>query len=388
VLAELRGWDGFFVWGPHQVLAADRERVADPWIVLSAVADGDQAAAYRADGHSDLTPPRAESSRRETVTLDRLSGGRPRARRRAGRRPATARLGPFGEGRGSARAGRSCSTTGSTSLARFLGAASSCRPPVQQPRIPIWGGGRAIRRARRLTRARARWGTGVFPIDVPGPDVLAEYVAGLPSNGQFRGRRHQPRRAPTARRGADAGGDLVPDRLRAAADRGRGPRGHRSGTVSGYGAASMSAPLRRVLVRRPALSGDWGRRRLAGCPTRSCWPSSTTTSARCSTGSAWQVEIAEPLAEQVDAVYMHDPVVVVPDGAPPAADAQAGAAGRARGRRRRYGAPPGPRPRRRRRRLVRTAATASGWTRRRWRSGSATGRNRNGRRCGGGAHRG
>jgi N-dimethylarginine dimethylaminohydrolase len=83
-----------------------------------------------------------------------------------------------------------------------------------------------------------------------------------------------------------------------------------------YGAASMSAPLRRVLVRRPALSGDW-----AGAGWRTPDPALLARQhddfCALLDGLGVDVEIADALDEQVDAVYMHDPVVLVPSGAVP-----------------------------------------------------------------------
>ena len=46
--------------------------------------------------------------------------------------------------------------------------------PVQRPRIPIWLAARWPRR--RPIRRAARW-DGVFPIDLPGPEAVAELVA-------------------------------------------------------------------------------------------------------------------------------------------------------------------------------------------------------------------
>jgi alkanesulfonate monooxygenase SsuD/methylene tetrahydromethanopterin reductase-like flavin-dependent oxidoreductase (luciferase family) len=44
-------------------------------------------------------------------------------------------------------------------------------PPLQQPRIPVWVAGRWPHR--RPVRRAARW-DGLFPIDLPGPDALAQ----------------------------------------------------------------------------------------------------------------------------------------------------------------------------------------------------------------------
>jgi dimethylargininase len=83
-----------------------------------------------------------------------------------------------------------------------------------------------------------------------------------------------------------------------------------------HGVTSMTAPLRRVLVRRPATSGDW-----AGAGWRTPEPSELARQhdAFCAllADLGAEVEIAEALPGQVDAVYMHDPLVVSARGAIP-----------------------------------------------------------------------
>jgi N-dimethylarginine dimethylaminohydrolase len=83
-----------------------------------------------------------------------------------------------------------------------------------------------------------------------------------------------------------------------------------------YGVTSMVAPLQRVLVRRPATSGDWGD---AGWRT----PDPATLERQHAAfvelldGLGVEVEIAEALDGQVDAVYMHDPLIMSGQGAIP-----------------------------------------------------------------------
>ena len=76
-----------------------------------------------------------------------------------------------------------------------------------------------------------------------------------------------------------------------------------------YGVTSMIAPLRRVLVRRPALAGDW-----ADAAWRTPDPDRLAAQheAFCEllAGLGAEVEIAGALDGQVDAVYMHDPMVM------------------------------------------------------------------------------
>lgn len=83
-----------------------------------------------------------------------------------------------------------------------------------------------------------------------------------------------------------------------------------------YGVTSMIAPLQRVLVRRPATSGDW-----AGAGWRTPDPVALERQheAFCAllADLGAQVEVADALPGQVDAVYMHDPVIVSGRGAVP-----------------------------------------------------------------------
>ena len=83
-----------------------------------------------------------------------------------------------------------------------------------------------------------------------------------------------------------------------------------------YGVTSMVAPLRRVLVRRPALSGDW-----AGAGWRTPDPTALERQHAAfvelldSLGA--EVEVADALDGQVDSVYMHDPVILSGNGGIP-----------------------------------------------------------------------
>ena len=72
--AEACGWDGFFVWD-HVAYSEPVRALADPWITLAAVA----VATERLVIGTLVTPlarRRAHQLARETVSLDRLSGGR------------------------------------------------------------------------------------------------------------------------------------------------------------------------------------------------------------------------------------------------------------------------------------------------------------------------
>ena len=169
--AEERGWDGFFVWD-HVIYRAPVSAVADPWITLAAVA----LATERVTIGPLITPiprRRPHGLARETVTLDRLSGGRlvlgvgigsentPEFQRdRFGEEPdmrARARLLDHGLER----------------LLAYWDGEFEPRP-AQRPRIPIWVGTRWPNR--RPLRRAARF-EGLFPIDMPGPESLAELAA-------------------------------------------------------------------------------------------------------------------------------------------------------------------------------------------------------------------
>ena len=84
-------------------------------------------------------------------------------------------------------------------------------------------------------------------------------------------------------------------------------------TEAAYGVTSMTAPLRRVLVRRPATTGDW-----AGAAWRTPDPGLLTFQHEgfCELlgGLGVEVEIAAALDRQVDAVYMHDPMLLTGRG--------------------------------------------------------------------------
>jgi dimethylargininase len=81
-----------------------------------------------------------------------------------------------------------------------------------------------------------------------------------------------------------------------------------------FGVTSMTAPLRRVLVRRPATAGDW-----LGADWRVPDPAvlARQHEAFCAllADLGAEVEVAAALEGQVDAVYVHDPLLVTARGA-------------------------------------------------------------------------
>jgi len=83
-----------------------------------------------------------------------------------------------------------------------------------------------------------------------------------------------------------------------------------------YGVTSMVAPLKRVLVRRPATAGDWD-----GAGWRVPDPAALTAQHEAFVtllgDLGAEVEIAGALGELVDAVYMHDPLIMTARGGIP-----------------------------------------------------------------------
>jgi alkanesulfonate monooxygenase SsuD/methylene tetrahydromethanopterin reductase-like flavin-dependent oxidoreductase (luciferase family) len=168
--AEERGWDGFFVWD-HVGYREPVRAVADPWVTLAAVA----VATRRLTIGAMVTPiarRRPHQLARETVTLDRLSGGR----LVFGVGLGSDRTGEFDPDRfgeeGDARTRGLLLDQGLERLLSYWGGEFEPRP-VQQPRIPVWVAARWPHR--RPLRRAARF-DGVFPIDLPGPEALAELV--------------------------------------------------------------------------------------------------------------------------------------------------------------------------------------------------------------------
>jgi alkanesulfonate monooxygenase SsuD/methylene tetrahydromethanopterin reductase-like flavin-dependent oxidoreductase (luciferase family) len=167
--AEQRGFDGFFVWDHIQYSEPVRQ-VSDPWVVRSAVA----CATSRIELGPMVTPlsrRRVHKLARETVTLDRLCGGR---------LVLGAGLGSDDHGEftdhdevSEPRERAELLDAGLERLAAFWGGGFE-PPPVRQPRIPVWLAARWPNR--RPVRRAARW-DGLFPIELPGPDALAELAA-------------------------------------------------------------------------------------------------------------------------------------------------------------------------------------------------------------------
>ncbi|HLH46670.1 MAG TPA: LLM class flavin-dependent oxidoreductase [Acidimicrobiales bacterium] len=174
VAAEGRGWDGLFLWDHIKRPPWEPAEVADPWIVLAAVA----AATTRLRLGPMITPlarRRPQKVARESVTLDRLSGGRLTLGVGLGV-DTDGELGRFGEVTDDRLRADRLDEALDLLLALWSGdevdhrgphyraEGVAFRPlPQQQPRIPVWcaargeGAPRALRRAARLD--------GLFPVD-------------------------------------------------------------------------------------------------------------------------------------------------------------------------------------------------------------------------------
>ena len=168
---EAAGWDGFFLWD-HVDYSAPVTHLADPWIAMAAIA----CATERVRIGPLVTPTprrRVHKLARETATLDRLSGGRLVLGVGIGN-DHHGEFEPFGDLDDARERARRLDAD----LDRLveLWAGEFQPTPQQQPRIPVWVAARWPNR--RPLRRAARW-DGVFPIDLPGPDELAELAAAV-----------------------------------------------------------------------------------------------------------------------------------------------------------------------------------------------------------------
>jgi alkanesulfonate monooxygenase SsuD/methylene tetrahydromethanopterin reductase-like flavin-dependent oxidoreductase (luciferase family) len=181
VRAEQAGWDGFFLWD-HVDYRDPVRALADPWICMAAIA----CATERVLTGPLITPParrRIHKLARETVTLDRLSGGRLIFGAGLGS-DNSGEFSKFGE-EPDGRARAALLDEGLEKLAAYWAGEFEPRP-LQQPRIPVW---LAARWPNRKPVRRALAWDGLFPIDLPDPDALAELTAEVraerPDDGSF-----------------------------------------------------------------------------------------------------------------------------------------------------------------------------------------------------------
>ncbi len=171
--AEAAGWDGFFLWD-HVAYRDPVREIADPWVTMAAIA----MTTSRVVTGPLVTPlPRRRPHQlaRETVTLDRLLGGGRLVLGVGVGSENTEEFDParFGE-EGDMRARAKLLDEGLDAVKRYWD--GEFEPTPVQP-IPIWV---AARYPNRRPLRRAARHDGLFPIDLPGPDALAELVAELP----------------------------------------------------------------------------------------------------------------------------------------------------------------------------------------------------------------
>ena len=164
--AEAHGWDGFFLWD-HVRYRPPVQAVADPWVALAAVACATERIRF-GPLVTPLSRRRVHKVARETVTLDLLSGGRLTLGVGLGS-DRNDELEPFGEVVDPRERARLLDA-GLERLSAYWSGEFEPRP-VQTPRIPVWVAARWPNR--RPLRRAARW-DGLFPIELPDPDALAE----------------------------------------------------------------------------------------------------------------------------------------------------------------------------------------------------------------------
>jgi alkanesulfonate monooxygenase SsuD/methylene tetrahydromethanopterin reductase-like flavin-dependent oxidoreductase (luciferase family) len=168
--AERARFDGFFLWD-HVAYREPVEAILDPWVCMAAVA----AATERLLIGPLITPParrRIHKLARESATLDLLSGGRFVFGAGLGS-DNSGEFSKFGE-EADPRARAQLLDDGLAELQRYWDGAFLPKPAH---RIPIWLAARWPNR--RPVRRAARF-DGIFPIDLPGPEALAELAAEVP----------------------------------------------------------------------------------------------------------------------------------------------------------------------------------------------------------------
>jgi alkanesulfonate monooxygenase SsuD/methylene tetrahydromethanopterin reductase-like flavin-dependent oxidoreductase (luciferase family) len=168
--AEAAGFDGFFLWD-HVAYRPPVQAILDPWVAMAAIA----MATERMLIGPLITPParrRIHKLARETVTLDLLSGGRFVFGAGLGS-DNSGEFSQFGE-EADARARAALLDDGLAELQRYWSGAFLPKParPIPVWLAARWPNRRPVRRATRFD--------GVFPIDLPGPEALAELTAEVP----------------------------------------------------------------------------------------------------------------------------------------------------------------------------------------------------------------
>ncbi|ADP80647.1 Luciferase-like, subgroup [Pseudofrankia inefficax] len=234
--AEEAGWDGFFVWD-HVVFPYGTHEVADPWVVLTAVALATERIRF-GPLVTAVARRRPGTLARQTTSLDRLSSGRLVFGAGLGFTLA-AEFGTWGEPVAPKVVARRLDEGLEVLAGLWSGQRVDFRgeqitaldvtfqpTPVQRPRPPVWIG--CNWPARRPLRRAARW-DGVVPMVVgpedgswnPTPAVVTEIVAAVreqrtstgagidsgPGIGPGIGPDHGPGRGPRAGSGMGPGID-------------------------------------------------------------------------------------------------------------------------------------------------------------------------------------
>jgi alkanesulfonate monooxygenase SsuD/methylene tetrahydromethanopterin reductase-like flavin-dependent oxidoreductase (luciferase family) len=197
VRAEASGWDGVFLWDHAHGSPGMPVPMADPWVVLGALADRTERVTL-GTAITAAARRRPQKLARETVTVDRLSGGRvvlgvglgepPEEYTAYGEdadpRAVAAKLDEALEVIARMWSGETFSHHGdhfTVEDAQFL------PPPLQQPRIPVWAAC-IVPHTRPLRRA-ARWDGVVLgaigesgSLDPVPPDRVREAVTTIAEN--------------------------------------------------------------------------------------------------------------------------------------------------------------------------------------------------------------
>jgi alkanesulfonate monooxygenase SsuD/methylene tetrahydromethanopterin reductase-like flavin-dependent oxidoreductase (luciferase family) len=168
IRAEIRGWDGVFLWD-HVAYRPPVDAIADPWVALAAIATATDRIRI-GTLVTALSRRRVQKLARETVTLDRLSGGRLVLGVGLGVE-GNGELEPFGEVTAPRERARLLDE-GLETLVRLWGGGFS-PPPLQPDGIPVWVAARWPNR--RPLRRAARW-HGLFPTDLPDPTALRTFA--------------------------------------------------------------------------------------------------------------------------------------------------------------------------------------------------------------------
>lgn len=185
--AEAAGWDGVFVWD-HLRWSAPVRDVADPWIALAAIAVATESVVF-GPMVTPLARRRPVKVARETVTLDRLGRGRlvlgvglgddrfaDEFRATGEAVDPRRRAGMLDESLDVLRAAWSGDVVRHEGEYFTVDGVELRPPPTRGTGIPVWVAGTAGRR-RPLERAARH--DGYVPVNLEGPDQLAEAVATL-----------------------------------------------------------------------------------------------------------------------------------------------------------------------------------------------------------------